>query len=1023
MIGSNQNGKAKPLPSGMSAADLLLSRGRSKEPKEIADLVDRMREDYQVTFAERILTASIKSAQVSVSVDGTNADDPRTDLLANHLMDLWWSTLRTMGDAIAYGRVAYEKEWEHSEAANLHYIRSLEQLPFRQTEMCLTDENDPAGPGHFDGIELKVSGSEGRYKIQASKSWWLAIDATALEPHGRSRYLGAPKKEAEKRQTIFDLQLIHFKKFCLRGGVWRGPEVKFDNEGQPVDYKSHVHMTLKQLTEGGTVYIPGDRDENGNYESEIEEPPSISDPAPIDAALDKSDARVLRAFGISELAVSQSGEVGSYALAVIHRLVLMAVVEEILQQFVESFQKYVVDKHVSANWVADEAPRIVMTYPSLVDLPDDTLVQFAQSVLQSSQWSPLVTSGAIDLRQILESVGVPVSEDLDARLADALELAKETASGGGQPGQQGGNPFGSVGGGMMSLANRLGGNRVVPSREDVVSEALAEFEQLYDQLRAELEALRDGKPDDGTLKSIIAEMRQLNADARIASQVVGMASLFEPELADHPVGPRQQAATLSNARYLDVTGVQDGSPLDSGSFASRIFRFPWVEKVVGFLQSKSVVTPAELRQISRPDRVSTFTVPGIDDLSIVDELKREVSFAAASGESLEEFSERLDDRLTNVGLSPGQTETMYRTNTHQGYVAGQDAALRKPAVKSLFPYVRYVATQDNRVRDEHWDLDGMIAEVDSPLHELFKRALNDWNCRCTLIPMRADHVTDLNTIEDVPGYVRTHYRLSLEQVSQLKLLAQLRSPKGGVTIAGKEYQGGMFIPSEELEKASPEEKEELERKIKEGELSESATKPETVTADDNDLSEVITKQEKALGVQRREKMKEINRLENAITKKNIEIEDGTYAEGSIEERLARAAILNAEETIPLLEDEILDIDRALDDLKEVKSASRGMIRSREQFAQAASELGFSPEDALSGLESGDIDEDSPEGVKLLRFLGKEEEYRDTVQWMIEQSQLRRLANDSGGFHAHVIRLLAKSSTSAKLQVKFTRSTN
>lgn len=40
------------------------------------------------------------------------------------------------------------------------------------------------------------------------------------------------------------------------------------------------------------------------------------------------------------------------------------------------------------------------------------------------------------------------------------------------------------------------------------------------------------------------------------------------------------------------------------------------------------------------------------------------------------------------------------------------------------------------------------------------------------------------------------------------------SPAGGVTINGKFFSGGTFIPNEELERASPAEKEELERKLK-----------------------------------------------------------------------------------------------------------------------------------------------------------------------------------------------------------------
>ncbi len=57
--------------------------------------------------------------------------------------------------------------------------------------------------------------------------------------------------------------------------------------------------------------------------------------------------------------------------------------------------------------------------------------------------------------------------------------------------------------------------------------------------------------------------------------------------------------------------------------------------------------------------------------------------------------------------------------------------------------------------------------------------------------------------------------------------AAAHSPAGGATIAGKHYPGGQFIPAEEMAKASPEEKAELERKQAGG--GENAAKPGTAS--------------------------------------------------------------------------------------------------------------------------------------------------------------------------------------------------
>ena len=58
--------------------------------------------------------------------------------------------------------------------------------PVRETDLVLGPEGD------FEGIDLVLGTS--RPRIPAEKSWWLALDATLTEPHGKSQYLGAPRE-------------------------------------------------------------------------------------------------------------------------------------------------------------------------------------------------------------------------------------------------------------------------------------------------------------------------------------------------------------------------------------------------------------------------------------------------------------------------------------------------------------------------------------------------------------------------------------------------------------------------------------------------------------------------------------------------------------------------------------------------------------------------------------------------------------------------------------------------------------
>src|SRR4051812_548940 len=114
----------RPVPKGKLAAPALADL-RIPEPRNIAELAERMRQDYQVQLAEMVLVANLKSARVSMSVSG---GDTRATLLAERLQELWRATLASMAACIGDGRVAYEKLWEYDPVADLTRIRKLEPL-------------------------------------------------------------------------------------------------------------------------------------------------------------------------------------------------------------------------------------------------------------------------------------------------------------------------------------------------------------------------------------------------------------------------------------------------------------------------------------------------------------------------------------------------------------------------------------------------------------------------------------------------------------------------------------------------------------------------------------------------------------------------------------------------------------------------------------------------------------------------------------------------------------------------------
>ncbi|MDD3535377.1 MAG: phage minor head protein [Candidatus Cloacimonetes bacterium] len=79
--------------------------------------------------------------------------------------------------------------------------------------------------------------------------------------------------------------------------------------------------------------------------------------------------------------------------------------------------------------------------------------------------------------------------------------------------------------------------------------------------------------------------------------------------------------------------------------------------------------------------------------------------------------------------NPYHLRTNYDTAANAAYAAGQWQQIEE--YKLYFPYLRYVTMRDEKVRDEHWAMDGLIYPVDDPFWDSYTPP-NGWNCRCSV---------------------------------------------------------------------------------------------------------------------------------------------------------------------------------------------------------------------------------------------------------------------------------------------------
>lgn len=341
----------------------VLRSARQKEPNTIVRLVSEIERDYQFQLGYLVIRSLIQSASVSIDIE--SADD-RTARLCENLMEKWTQSLPHAARAFAYGRAAFEKTYRYDQSTGLLLLAGLDYLPPEYTELALDDE------GRFAGIQLESG--EQKVLLGAEHSWWFALDPTATEPHGRSRYVGAPQEIWRARRKLEEQERIWYSKFAIGHGVARAPE-KSDlpptyqdapaGSDDMLDPMEAMRRELAAIESGGILILSSRCSPEGKFYYDYDETEGQRDSTPLEHRRQMLDVAALRSLGIPERAITQDSQTGSRAIAQVHLQVLYRTAEGILDQITASFDRYVVAKAVEANWSARNAPTHRTTYRPL----------------------------------------------------------------------------------------------------------------------------------------------------------------------------------------------------------------------------------------------------------------------------------------------------------------------------------------------------------------------------------------------------------------------------------------------------------------------------------------------------------------------------------------------------------------------------------------------------------------------------------------------------------------------------------
>lgn len=187
--------------------------------------------------------------------------------------------------------------------------------------------------------------------------------------------------------------------------------------------------------------------------------------------------------------------------------------------------------------------------------------------------------------------------------------------------------------------------------------------------------------------------------------------------------------------------------------------FPRLIEAANDLIEQNVVTRDVFGAMNEQSRSQAFTVANVQSQAAISRIRDTLVQSVQEGWSLDTFRDNLESTVETSRVGPSHLENVYRTNTQAAFSAGQESLLNNPVMRTTFPYSRYNAIDDGRVRPEHFALETLglngtnIYRTDDPMWQLFTPPWG-FNCRCSKTAMTLRQAANAG-VEEARRWLRT----------------------------------------------------------------------------------------------------------------------------------------------------------------------------------------------------------------------------------------------------------------------------
>jgi hypothetical protein len=411
-----------------------------------------MRDDPDVAFGLAILRAPIVNLQWSIE-----SEDEEVAAFAETVLRPVYRQLAIAGSlAMHFGNVVISKEWEvvdnfevrqNQDASGKQQVKSYPNAlilrrfkaidPVTCTILIDQETDDWAGveQNQGDGVTVRV-GREGVV-------FWA---------YRRQEVWGKLKGYPVSNQSYDPWYTKHAIRFCRNRYMekradppWKGrAQATLTKGGKDVDGFQYMHEQLDLVKGGGSVLMPNDRDDRGNYlfDAELMQVDKRGDM--FQQAIDAESTQILRSMWITDKAGTSDGS-GSLAMAQVHAETMALGLEAVLFEWLEEVvNPQVLQQLVEFNFGKERAQKAQVRLvgkgisPEMRALFKDLILNLIQVEQLQADGKSATLLSRIDGPALAQQLNVPLRSEDEVKAGQtpaktAEEIAAEDLT---KPGDQ-----------------------------------------------------------------------------------------------------------------------------------------------------------------------------------------------------------------------------------------------------------------------------------------------------------------------------------------------------------------------------------------------------------------------------------------------------------------------------------------------------------------------------------------------------------------------------------------------------------